>query len=355
MIIVIMAGGIGTRFWPLSTKETPKQFLYILGKRSMIQQTVDRVLQLAEYRDIYIVTNESQIGLVKQHLPELPEENIIAEPMGRNTAACIGLSAVLLQDKYEKDETMLVLPADHYIGKPERFRETIAQADAFVIEHKKLLTFGIQPTYPATGYGYIEFGREIQKDPLPIFSVKQFKEKPDADTAEQFVQSGTFAWNSGMFLWRIDSIIDATKAYMPSLFSSLNEIKNSWNSDMERVSKIYSELKSVPVDIGIMEKADNAVVVPVNINWNDIGSWEALDEMKEKDKDGNCFEVPVMNVESHNSYVYSDNPQKRIALIDVDDVIVVETKDALLVCRKEKSQDVKKIVEIIEKEHNYEK
>jgi mannose-1-phosphate guanylyltransferase len=345
-----MAGGIGTRFWPLSTKETPKQFLHILGKRSMIQQTVDRVLPLAEYRDIYIVTNESQIGLVREHLPELPEENIIAEPMGRNTAACIGLSAVLLQDKYEKDETMLVLPADHYIGKPELFREIISQADAFVKERKKLLTFGIQPTYPATGYGYIEFGQEIQKDPLSIFAVKQFKEKPDAETAEQFVKSGTFAWNSGMFLWRIDSIIDAIKDYMPSLFLSLNEIKNSWNSDMAQVGEIYSELKSVPVDIGIMEKADNAVVVPINIDWNDIGSWEALDEMKEKDKDGNCFEVPVMNIESHNSYVYSDNPQKRIALIDVDDVIVVETKDALLVCRKEKSQDVKKIVERISEE-----
>ncbi len=350
-----MAGGIGTRFWPLSTKETPKQFLHILGKRSMIQQTVDRVLPLAEYRDIYIVTNESQIGLVMEHLPELPEENIIAEPMGRNTAACIGLSAVLLQDKYEKDETMLVLPADHYIGKPERFRKIIAQADEFVKEHKKLLTFGIQPTYPATGYGYIEFGNEIKKDPIPIFTVKQFKEKPDAETAEQFVKSGTFAWNSGMFLWRIDSIIDATKAYMPSLFSSLNKIKNSWDSDMGKVSKLYSELKSVPVDIGIMEKADNAVVVPINIDWNDIGSWETLDEMKEKDKDGNCFDVPVMNVESHNSYVYSDNPRKRVALIDVDNLIVVETKDALLVCKKKKSQDVKKIVEIIGKEQNYEK
>ncbi len=355
MIIVIMAGGIGTRFWPLSTKETPKQFLHILGTRSMIQQTVDRVLPLVEYKNIFVVTNESQIGLVKEHLPELPGENTIAEPMGRNTAACIGLSAVLLQDKYEKDETMLVLPADHFIGKPELFSEIISQADTFVKEHKKLLTFGIQPTYPATGYGYIEFGREIQKDPLPIFAVKQFKEKPDAETAEKFVKSDTFAWNSGMFLWRIDSIIDAAEVYMPSLFSSLNEIKNSWDSDKEQVSKIYSELESVPIDIGIMEKADNAVVVPINIDWNDIGSWEALDEMKEKDKDGNYFEIPVMNVESHNSYVYSDNPRKRVALIDVDDLIVVETKDALLVCRKNKSQEVKKIVEIIEKEQNYEK
>jgi len=349
MIIVIMAGGIGTRFWPLSTKETPKQFLHILGKRSMIQQTVDRVLPLVGHNDVFVVTNESQIGLVKDHLPELPEDNIIAEPMGRNTAACIGLSAVLLQDKYEKDETMLVLPADHYIGKPDLFREIISQADTFVKECKKLLTFGIEPTYPATGYGYIEFGKEIQKNPIPVFAVKQFKEKPDAKTAEQFLKSGTFAWNSGMFLWRIDSINEAVKIFMPSLYSSLYKIRDCWKYDKDKVGRLYSKLNSVPVDIGIMEKANNAVIVPINIDWNDIGSWQALDKMKQKDKDGNCFEVPVMNIESHNSYVYSDNPQKKIALINVDNLVVVETEEALLLCKKDHSQDVKKIVEIIKK------
>ena len=344
-----MAGGIGTRFWPLSTKETPKQFLHILGKRSMIQQTVDRVLPLVGHNDVFVVTNESQIGLVKDHLPELPEDNIIAEPMGRNTAACIGLSAVLLQDRYEKDETMLVLPADHYIGKPDLFREIISQADTFVKERKKLLTFGIEPTYPATGYGYIEFGKEIQKNPIPVFAVKQFKEKPDAKTAEQFLKSGTFAWNSGMFLWRIDSINEAVKIFMPSLYSSLYKIRDCWKYDKDKVGRLYSKLNSVPVDIGIMEKANNAVIVPINIDWNDIGSWQALDEMKQKDKEGNCFEVPVMNIESHNSYVYSDNPLKRVALIDVDNLIVIETKEALLICKKDHSQDVKKIVEIIKK------
>ena len=350
-----MAGGIGTRFWPLSTKKNPKQFLHILGQRSMIQQTVDRVLPFVDYKNIYVVTNESQISLVREHLPELPEENIIAEPMGKNTAACIGLSAVLLQEKYEKDETMLVLPADHYIGKPDLFREIISQADTFVKERKKLLTFGIKPTYPATGYGYIELGKEIQKNPIPIFAVKQFKEKPNAKTAEQFVKSGNFTWNSGMFLWRIDSIIEAIKIFMPSLFSSLSDIKDPWNSDMDKVSKFYSELEPVPVDIGIMEKADNAVVVPINIDWNDIGSWQALDEMKKKDKNGNNFESPVMNIDSHNSYVYSENQHKKIALIGVDNLVIIETNDALLVCKKDKSQKVKNIVEIIKKEQKYEK
>ncbi len=352
MIVVIMAGGIGTRFWPLSTKKNPKQFLHILGQRSMIQQTVDRVLPFVDYKNIYVVTNESQISLVREHLPELPEENIIAEPMGRNTAACIGLSAVLLQEKYEKDETMLVLPADHYIGKPELFREIISQADTFVKERKKLLTFGIKPTYPATGYGYIELGKEIQKNPIPIFAVKQFKEKPNAKTAEQFVKSGNFTWNSGMFLWRIGSIIKAVKNFMPSLFSSLNDIKNSWNSDMDKVSKFYSELEPVPVDIGIMEKADNAVVVPISIDWNDIGSWQALDEMKEKDKNGNYFEGKVLDINAQNLYVYSTDKNKKIALIDIDDLVIVDTKNSLLICKKDGSQKLKDIVERIKKEEN---
>ena len=352
MIVVIMAGGIGTRFWPLSTKETPKQFLHILGQRSMIQQTVDRILPLVDHKNIYIVTNESQTELVKEHLPELPEENIIAEPMGRNTAACIGLSAVLLEDKYENDETMLVLPADHYIGKPELFREVISQADAFVKEHRKLLTFGIDPTYPATGYGYIEFGEEIQKEPIPIFAVKQFKEKPDVKTAKRFVKSGTFAWNSGMFLWRVDSIITATHILMPSLYSSLKEIKNCWNTDKKRVNRFYSGLESVPIDIGIMEKADDAVVVPISIDWNDIGSWQALDKMKLKNENGNFFEGNVLDIDARNNYVYSTDKNKKIALIDIDDLVVVDTKDSLLICKKDKSQKVKDIVEQIKKEEN---
>ena len=350
MIVVIMAGGIGTRFWPLSTKEIPKQFLYILGQRSMIQQTVDRILPLVDHKNIYVVTNESQIGLVKEHLPELPEENIIAEPMGRNTAACIGLSAVLLEDKYENDEPMLVLPADHYIGKPELFREIISQADSFVKKRRKLLTFGIEPTYPATGYGYIEFGEEIQKEPIPIYNVKQFKEKPDVKTAEQFVKSGTFAWNSGMFLWRVDSIITAMHTLMPSLYTSLKEIKDCWNTDKNRVNRLYSGLESVPVDIGIMEKADDAVVVPISIDWNDIGSWQALDEMKQKDENGNFFEGNVLDINARNTYVYSTDKNKKIALIDIDDLVVVDTKDSLLVCKKAKSQEVKQIVERIKKE-----
>jgi len=350
MIALIMAGGIGTRFWPLSTKENPKQFLHILGERSMIQQTVDRILPLVKYKDIYIVTNESQISLVKEHLPELPAQNIIAEPMGRNTAACIGLSAVLLKEQYSVGETMLVLPADHYIGKPQKFREIVSYASDYVNEDKNLLTFGIEPTYPATGYGYIESGKQIQEYPIKVFEVKQFKEKPNLTTAEKFLKAGNFAWNSGMFLWRMDSILQAIQSLMPDLYDTLDEMKKVWNSNQQKVYKLYALLKSIPVDIGIMEKVDNAVVVPINIDWNDIGSWEALAEMKEKDNKGNYFDASVINIGSENCYVFSENRKKRISLLDADDLIVVETKDALLICKKERSQEVKRIVEIIQKE-----
>ncbi len=354
MIALIMAGGIGTRFWPLSKKENPKQFLHILGERSMIQQTVDRILPIIQYDDIYIVTNESQFPLVIEHLPDLPEENIIAEPMGRNTAACIGLSAVLLQDKYPQDETMLVLPADHYIGRPQDFRTIVSHASDYVKKHKNLLTFGIEPTYPATGYGYIESGKQVQESPIPIFKVRQFKEKPNQETAEKFINAGNFAWNSGMFLWRMDSILQALHSLMPELYASLQKIKNEWKTNNDEVTNLYSQLKSVPVDVGIMEKADDAVVVPISIEWNDIGSWEALDEMMEKDREGNYCKSQILGIDAHNSYIYSDDPKKVIALIDIDDLVVVDTEDSLLICKKEKSQDVKKIVQRLEVELNNE-
>ena len=342
-----MAGGVGTRFWPLSTKEKPKQFLNILGERSMIQQTVERIKPLINYKDIFIVTNREQIKLVIEHLPQIPEENVIAEPIGRNTAACIGLGAIILEQKYPSDEAMLVLPADHFIGKPEKLLDIVSFASQFAKETGSLITFGIKPTFPSTGYGYIEFGEEIQKGSILIYSVKQFKEKPDLKEAEQFIESGHFAWNSGMFLWRIDSILDAVKNLMPELYLSLNEIKSAWETDPKKANEYYSRLRSVPVDIGIMERADNGVVVPINIDWNDIGSWQAVYDMVPKDENGNYFTGNIISLNSEDNYVLSENEKKVIGLVGVENLIVVNTKDALLICKKENAQDVKKIVEML--------
>ncbi|MBC8526544.1 MAG: mannose-1-phosphate guanylyltransferase [Candidatus Cloacimonetes bacterium] len=348
MIALIMAGGIGTRFWPLSTKNKPKQFLNILGNRSMIQQTVDRISSQTDYKNIYVVTNYEQKELVKEHLPQLPAENIIAEPVGRNTAACIGLGAILLSDKYTADETMLVLPADHYIGKPEKFLEIVSFASRFAKESKNLITFGIKPTFPATGYGYIESEEKITDGKFPIYTVKRFKEKPDLETAKAFVSSGYFFWNSGMFLWRIDAILDAIQKYMPALFLNLTKIKELLkNKRCSKIKEIYQNLESIPIDIGIMEKAENATVIPIDIDWNDIGSWQAVYDLMPKDENGNCFTGNIINHNSKNNYILSENKKKTIALAGVENLIIVDTKEALLICKKEKSQDVKKIVEIL--------
>jgi len=348
MIALIMAGGVGTRFWPLSTKSKPKQFLNILGKRSMIQQTVDRILPLIEYKDIYVVTNCEQTELVKEHLPKIPEENIIAEPYGRNTAACIGFGAILLSDKYTAGETMLVLPADHYIGKPDKFLEIVSFAAKFARESENLITFGIQPSFPATGYGYIESGEKISIQKFPIFQVKRFKEKPDFETAKAFLHSGNFSWNSGMFLWTFGSILEAFKKYMPDLYHQLVKIRTLWGQNKKsEIKKIYQSLQSIPIDIGVMEKADNAAVVPVDIDWNDIGSWKAVYDMMPKDEKRNYFSGNIISLNSKDSYVLSENEKKVIALAGVENLIVVDTKDALLICKKENAQDVKKIVEIL--------
>jgi len=348
MIALIMAGGVGTRFWPLSTKSKPKQFLNILGNRSMIQQTVDRILPLIEYKDIYIVTNCEQVKLVKEHLPQIPEKNIIAEPLGRNTAACIGLSAVILREKYKIDETMLVLPADHYIGKPEKFLEIVSFAAKFARESENLITFGIKPTFPATGYGYIESGEKISDQKFPIFQVKRFKEKPDLETAKKFISNGNFSWNSGMFLWRIDTILNAIEQYMPDLYHQLIKIKTVWGQNKtDEIKKIYQNLQSIPIDIGVMEKADNSAVLPVDIDWNDIGSWQAVYDMMPKDEKGNYFSGNIINLNSKDSYVLCENEKKVIGLAGVENLIVVDTKDALLICKKENAQDVKKIVELL--------
>jgi mannose-1-phosphate guanylyltransferase len=341
-----MAGGIGTRFWPLSTKSKPKQFLNILGNRSMIQQTVDRILPLVEYKDIYVVTNCEQTELVKGHLPQIPVENIIAEPFGRNTAACIGLGAILLSDKYPADETMLVLPADHYIGKPDKFLEMLSFAAKFARESENLITFGIKPTFPAIGYGYIESGEKISIQKFPIFQVKKFKEKPNFETAKAFLHSGNFSWNSGMFLWTFSSILDAFKKYMPDLYHRLLEIKRLWmQNNTEKIKGIYQSLQSIPIDIGVMEKAKNAAVLPIDIDWNDIGSWKAVYDMMPKDENGNYFSGNIINLNSKSNYVICENEKKVIGLAGVENLIVVDTKDALLICKKENAQDVKKIVE----------
>ncbi len=345
MIALIMAGGVGTRFWPLSRESNPKQFLKIVSDKSMIQMTVERLLSKINIEDIYIVTAKSQVELIRKHIPELPEENIIIEPFGMNTAPCIALSAIYLSRKYDAKETIIVLPADHLIKDEKAFLQSldIAQKSA---EDEYLVTFGIKPDYPATGYGYVEAKQEICEN---VFSVKQFKEKPDLKTAKNFLKAGNFFWNSGMFMWKIETILKAFQNYLPDVSNLLHKISIKWNAagTWADISDEYEKMPKLPIDIGIMEKAKKRVVIPVDYGWSDVGSWKALYDVSQKDENKNVLNCESEIIGSKNNYVYSN---KMVVLIGVENLIIVDTKDALLISGKVDSEQVKEIVNNLKKD-----
>ncbi len=340
MIALIMAGGTGTRFWPLSRKNRPKQFLNIISEESMIQMTVKRLLTKIKIEDIYIVTAGSQSELTKIHLPDLPEENIIIEPFGMNTAPCIALSAQYLKRKHNKNEIMLVLPSDHLIAHTSGFLASL-EIGANSANKDNLVTFGIQPNYPATGYGYIEAGAEIEKG---TFEVERFKEKPDLETAKTFLNSGNYFWNSGMFMWKIETILQSYEKYLPMISRVLADIDISWDKNGLKadISSEYFLMPKMPVDIGIMEQADKRVVIPVDYGWNDVGSWKALYDISEKDNNNNVMNCDNELIDSTNNYI---NSKKFVSLIGIDDLVIVESDDAILISKMDRSEDVKKIVE----------
>ena len=337
MIGIIMAGGIGTRFWPLSKPECPKQYLSLFGKRSMIQMTYDRLRPIA--REVYVVTSADQAHLVQQHLPELGERHVIVEPFGRNTAPCVALSAAWLQSHgVPENEAMLVVAADHRIGKVEEFHRVARQAEQLAARGY-LVTFGIVPTYPATGYGYIESGSGVGNG---MFHVKQFKEKPDRETAESFLARGGFYWNSGMFVWLLGTILSAYEQHMPEVNELLGEITQRWQQDGfdTDIASIYDRMPRVPVDIGIMERAENCAVVPACIDWSDVGGWQALYDLAPKDDQANAGAGPRTALDATGCYVRA---QKPVALVGVHDLVIVETDDAILVCRRDQSERVKEL------------
>ena len=342
MIALIMAGGIGSRFWPLSRKTNPKQYLNILGEKSMIRLTAERLLPLIDWDDIHVVTSEDQVQLVKQHLPELPHSNIIVEPFGRNTAPCIALSAFELGRKYQGNEVMIVLPADHDIKDRDRFLQSLRDAQK-IADQGNLVTFGIEPDYPATGYGYIEKGDAHETG---VFHVKQFKEKPDRETAEEFLESGNYLWNSGMFCWRIDTIRKQFRILLPRIESLLQEIQEKRKNGCFDISDTYRKMPKIPIDIGIMEQAEKRFVIPVSYGWSDVGGWRALYEMSEKDSRENVTRGDVVSLDTEKCYIRS---KRLVATIDVSDLVIVETDDAILISKMDSSERVKEIQEEIER------
>ncbi len=352
MYIVILAGGSGTRFWPLSRKKHPKQLMSILGGKSMLQRTLERVLPLCPKR-VLVVTNALQAEETAAQLETYQANvriDIVEEPVGRNTAPAIGLAAAIIAH-HDPDGVMVVLPADHYITDEEGFRQTVASGIG-AARNGCLVTMGIVPTRPETGYGYIEVEGQVHGE--KHCPVRRFVEKPDLEKALGFLAAGNFFWNSGMFIWRCGVILECIRTHMPDLAAALGSLAcagEAWDLTClkSQISAIYEGIAGESIDYGIMEKADNVVVVPSDFGWSDVGSWGALPEVIEPDKTGNVVinARTLVNQDSAGCLVYGGS--KMVALIGVDDLIVVNTDDALLVCRRERAQEVKKVVEELER------
>ncbi|GFO68314.1 mannose-1-phosphate guanylyltransferase [Geomonas limicola] len=350
MYIVILAGGSGTRFWPLSRKSTPKQLMSVFGGKSMLQRTVERVLPLKPKR-VMVVTNALQAAETRRQLDYIAgvPVDVIEEPVGRNTAPAIGLAASIIA-RFDPDGIMAVLPADHYIVDEERFRATLVKAKA-VAQECALVTLGIAPTRPETGYGYIEATENRGEEPA---KVARFVEKPPLERALEFLATGRFYWNSGMFVWGACTILDQVAALMPELSQALAKLtfhQDLWEiSDLKpQITEIYAGIKGESIDFGVMEKATNVQVIPASFGWSDVGSWSALPEVMEADQENHVvIEAPgSVSVNSEGCLAYAGG--KLVALVGVKDLVVVDTPDALLVCAKEAAQDVKKVVEELER------
>jgi mannose-1-phosphate guanylyltransferase len=341
---IIMAGGIGSRFWPRSREKMPKQLLKIFGNHTMIQDTVRRISKIVKAENTYIVTHKNQRTEVHNQLNNIPLNNIIVEPFGRNTAACIGLASILIGN-YNNDAVTIVLPADHIIRDEAAFLDIMNKAARFAYESKGLVTIGIQPTRPETGYGYIQ--REDSEIEENIFKVKTFAEKPNYQTAERFLESGDFVWNSGMFIWRVDSILKEIEIHMPDLLDGLLKIQKSIvKGNYEKtLETVYGMLRSISIDYGIMEKSDNAYVIRSTFGWSDVGSWEEVYQLSHRDEFGNSLHGNYFVNGVHNSLIHSEN--KFTACIGIENLIVINTENALLVVNRNNSQDVKKIVDYL--------
>ena len=344
---VIMAGGSGTRFWPKSRRDRPKQLLCLSGETTMLQQTVARIEPLVPRDRILIVTGADQAAATRAQLSDLPGESVIAEPAPRDTAPCVGLAAGIIVRR-DPLATMIVMPADHLIEPPEAFRATVLAAVSVVDDDPgALVTFGIKPTHAETGYGYIERGvLQETRAGIPVHRVVQFREKPDRATAEQFLAAGNFAWNAGIFVWRARTILDELKKHRPNLASALEPIFASLGSpaQSETLARLFPSLERVPIDKAVMEKAPNVRVLEVPYVWNDVGDWRALAGLLKHDSSGNAIQGAVVARDTTGSIIISDDGGL-VATLGVDDLVVVHSGKATLVARKDQLDKLKALVE----------
>jgi mannose-1-phosphate guanylyltransferase len=346
MYAVIMAGGVGSRLWPRSRSATPKQFLDLLGSRTMLQETVDRIRPLVPLARILVVVGEEHANTVRTQVDGLPVDNIVVEPGPRGTAPCIGLAASVLLER-DPAATMAVCPADHVISNAAGFRRALAAA-AQIAQDEYLVTLGITPDHPHTGYGYIQRGASLGEVlGTPAFQVKRFTEKPDSATAQRFVDSLEYYWNGGIFVWRADTILAAVETLLPRLYAELQSVCTAWDSPQrtEVLATAWDRVPRTTIDYGIMEKATRVAVVPVDIGWDDVGNWATLSAMVEADENGNITRGdghPLL-LETADTYVYT-TVGRLVATVGLEGFVIIDTPDALLICPKDRAQDVRDAV-----------
>lgn len=342
---LIMAGGKGTRFWPLSTEEKPKQFLNLVGDNTMIQMTVNRILPIIPIERIFVCTGEKYIDYVINQLPKLPKENIIVEPEGRNTAPCIALSSMIIKRKFN-DASVLVLPSDHLIEKEDEFRSIILKGNDFLEKNPyNIVTLGIQPNRPETGYGYIKLKNEIFNN---IYKVDKFVEKPDENTAKKYLANGNYLWNSGMFLWKAENIINQIKNYSPEIYEALKEIETIEEEVIGNyVKENYKNTTNISIDYAVLEHSKDIYVIPSDIGWDDIGTWKAVERYRDRDLDNNIVAENVSVIESKSNMIV--NNKKRVVLIGIEEVMTLETEDSIFIVNKKYMDNLRDYQKYVDK------
>jgi mannose-1-phosphate guanylyltransferase len=349
---VIMAGGGGTRLWPVSRKARPKQMLQLTSQRTLFQIAVDRLEGLFPSERILVVTVEEQALELRKQCPQIPSENYLIEPMPRGTASVVGLAAIALNHRDPK-ASMVILTADHFIQQEAYFR-SLLKAALEVADQGYLVTLGIKPHHPATGYGYIQQGESLGKfSEFEAFRAIGFKEKPDLDGARSFIEQGDHAWNSGMFIWRVDRIMAELDQLMPQLTEIIQKIASVWETDTQNevLQELWPSIRPETIDYGIMEKADQVAVLPAdNLGWNDVGSWDSLFDVLPLDETGNIVtNAHHVGIDTDSSLIFGQDPERLIVTIDAQDMVIIDTKDALLICPKDSVQKVRTVVEHLKK------
>ena len=356
---LIIAGGKGERFWPKSRIKNPKQMLSVATRKTMIEDTLERLEPFIDKKRIFVITNKQQVPTLKK-LVLLERKKIIAEPLSRNTATAIGLGAVLIK-KENPEGIMVCLPADHIIRKKTKFRKVLSLAASIARKENALVTIGIKPTYPATGYGYIKVQRakgigHRAKREKKVFQVERFVEKPKKEDAEKFLRSGNYFWNSGIFVWRVSVILEAIKEHLPQLYSGLMKIEDCLKTKQRKevIKEVYKGLKSISIDYGVMEKARNVFLIEGDFGWTDLGSWRAFWEFHKKDEKGNVCRGKSIHIDTYNSVIIGDK-ERLTAVLGLSNLVVIQTKDATLVCPQDRTQDVKLLVKEISKRRGMKK